>query len=164
MSTTDPQRSSRDVWLVYDGECPVCTTYCRYVRLKEAAGVLHLVDARQPSALLDEVTAMGLDIDQGMVVKLDGNVYYGADAIRVLTLLTTPSGAFNRLNRLVFSTRMGARLAYPVGKAARNVLLRALGIRWIDNLGQARSAAAADPVHPGPATPNDGATGRSARP
>ncbi len=71
-----------DVWLVYDGDCPVCSTWCRYVRLREAVGTLHLVDARQPGALMDQITAAGLDIDQGMVLKFKDVIYYGPDAIQ----------------------------------------------------------------------------------
>lgn len=123
-----------DIWLVYDGECPVCRAYCRYVRIREAAGRLHLVDARQPGPLMDEITAAGLDIDQGMVVKLGGRLYYGQDAIHVLTLLSTQSGIFNRLCYLLFGTRLGARVWYPAGKAVRNLLLKVLGIRYIENL------------------------------
>lgn len=94
-----------DVWLVYDGECPVCNTYCKYMRIREAVGRLHLVDARQPSALMDEITAAGIDIDQGMVVKFQNTLYYAADAIHILTLLSTSSGLLNRLNYLLFSSR-----------------------------------------------------------
>lgn len=126
--------SDQDVWLVYDGECPVCKSYCRYVRIREAVGTLHLVDARQPGALMDEITAAGLDIDQGMVLKLAGQLYYGPDAIHMLSLLGTPSGLFNRLNYRLFGTRLGARLLYPLGKAFRNLLLKLLGIGYIGNL------------------------------
>src|SRR3954468_22329406 len=97
-----------DVWLVYDGECPVCKTYCKYIRVREAVGNLKLVDARQPGILMDEITAAGLDIDQGMVLKFKNVIYYGADAIHMLTLLSTPSGFFNRINYYVFSTKFGA--------------------------------------------------------
>ena len=31
--------------------------------------------------MLDEITALGLDIDQGMVVKMDGGIYYGAATV-----------------------------------------------------------------------------------
>jgi predicted DCC family thiol-disulfide oxidoreductase YuxK len=123
-----------DIWLVYDGECPVCKTYCTYIRVREAAGRLHLVDAREPSALMDEITQAGLDIDQGMVVKIADAMYYGPDAIRVLALLSTPSGVFNRLNYLFFSSTLGAAVFYPLGKAFRTILLKLLGIKYIDNL------------------------------
>lgn len=125
-----------DVWLVYDGECPICTTYCMYARIRDAVGTLHLVDARKPGPLMDEITAAGLDIDQGMVLKLGDTLYYGADAIRMLTLLGTRSGWFNRMAYALFGAPRRARVAYGLGKALRNVVLKVLGIRWIDNLGK----------------------------
>ena len=88
----DGDMNNGDIWLVYDGECPLCRTYCKYVRIRAAAGRLHLVDARQPGPLMDEITAAGLDIDQGMVVKLGGRLYYGPDAIHVLVLAADPAG------------------------------------------------------------------------
>lgn len=127
-----------DVWLVYDGECPVCSSYCRYARVRAAVGQLHLVDARQPSALMAEITAAGLDIDQGMVVKFRDVMYYGPDAIRVLTLLSTGHGLFNRLAYAFFGGERRARIFYPVGKAFRNLVLKVLGIHYIENLKPSR--------------------------
>lgn len=123
-----------DVWLVYDGECPVCKTYCKYIRIREAVGNLHLVDARQPGELMKEITSLGLDIDQGMVLKFKDAIYYGPDAIHMLTLLSTPSGIFNRINYYVFSTKVGSKIFYPIGKAFRTLLLKLLGIRYIENM------------------------------
>jgi len=123
-----------DVWLVYDGECPVCKTYCKYIRIREAVGKLHLVDARESSSIMDEITAAGLDIDQGMVLEFKNAIYYGPDAIYMLTLLSTSSGFFNRVNYYVFSAKIGAKIFYPVGKAFRTLLLKVLGIQYIENL------------------------------
>lgn len=132
MSQNETTRT--DAWLVYDGECPVCKTYCKYIRIREAVGNLQLVDARQPSALMDDITAAGLDIDQGMVLKFKDVMYYGPDAIHMLTLLSTPSGIFNRINYYVFSTKVGAKIFYPIGKAFRTLLLKQLRIKYIENL------------------------------
>lgn len=126
--------NKEDVWLVYDGECPVCKTYCKYIRIREAVGTLHLVDAREPGELMDEITRMGLDIDQGMVLKFKGAIYYGPDAIHMLTLLSTPSGVFNRINYYVFSTKVGSQIFYLLGKTFRTLLLKLLGISYIENL------------------------------
>ena len=123
-----------DAWLVYDGECQVCKTYCKYIRIREAVGNLHLVDARLPSSIMEEITQAGLDIDQGMVLKFKDVIYYGPDAIHMLTLLSTPSGVFNRINYYVFSTKIGASIFYPLGKAFRTLLLKLLGIKYIENL------------------------------
>ena len=128
------QSNKEDVWLVYDGECPVCKTYCKYIRIRKAVGNLHLVDARLPSPIMDEITHAGLDIDQGMVLKFKDAIYYGPDAVHMLTLLSTPSGFFNRVNYYVFSTKLGAAIFYPMGKAFRNLLLKLLGINYIENL------------------------------
>jgi predicted DCC family thiol-disulfide oxidoreductase YuxK len=130
------QDARADAWLVYDGECPVCKTYCKYIRIRDAVGNLQLVDARAPSLLMDEITAAGLDIDQGMVLKFKDAIYYGADAIHVLTLLSTPSGIFNRINYYAFSTKLGAKIFYPLGKAFRRLLLTMLRIQYIKNLQQ----------------------------
>lgn len=123
-----------NAWLVYDGECPVCKTYCKYIRIREAVGNLRLVDARQSSDLMDEITAAKLDIDQGMVLKFRDVIYYGPDAIHMLTLLSTSSGIFNRINYYIFSTKIGARIFYSIGKAFRTLLLKLLGINYIENL------------------------------
>lgn len=131
---TQPEIDKNDVWLVYDGECPLCNAYCKYARINEAVGKLHLVDARQPGPLMDEITAAGLDIDQGMVVKFENVIYYGSEAIRMLTLLSTRSGFFNRMNYYLFGTLGRAGIFYPIGKAFRNLVLKVLGIRYIENL------------------------------
>ena len=39
--------SSDNAKLVYDGECPACDFYCRRVELRDDAGELEIVDARE---------------------------------------------------------------------------------------------------------------------
>jgi hypothetical protein len=99
-------------------------------------GELQIVNAREHSGLLQEVTARGLDIDQGMVLKLDEQLYYGADAIHALALLSTRSGIFNRLNYWLFSSARLSHLVYPVLRSLRNLLLKLLGRHRINNLEQ----------------------------
>lgn len=134
MSMNEQPAAQEDVWLVYDDQCPVCRAYCQRARIADAGGRLRLVDARQPGALMDEITAAGLDIDQGMVLKVGQAMYYGADAMHMLALLSTRAGWFNRVSFLFFGTKWGARVFYPIGKAFRNVLLKLLGISYIENL------------------------------
>jgi len=125
---------AREVYLLYDHECPVCDAYCERVAIRESEGTLQRVDARQPGALMDEVTARGLDIDQGMVLKVDEALYYGADAIHELSLMSTRSGLFNRLNFWGFRFNSLSRLLYPVLRSLRNLLLKILGRSKINNL------------------------------
>jgi len=135
--TMSTDKAHEIAWLVYDGECPVCTNWCRYARIRDTVGELRLVDARKPGELMDEITAAGLDIDQGMVLKFKDVMYYGADAIWMMSLLSTSSGVFNRLNYWFFGSQRRARLFYPLGKAFRNVVLKIMGINYIGNLKKA---------------------------
>ena len=106
------------------------------MRIRKAVGNIALVDARQPSALMDEVTALGLDIDQGMVVKIDDQIYYGSDAINILAILGTRSGAFNRINHYVFKSKAVSAIIYPMLRSYRNAALWLMGISFIKNLEQ----------------------------
>lgn len=123
-----------DIVLVYDRQCPVCEHCVRLVRIRESVGTLRIVDAREPSAVLDEVTALGWDIDQGMVLKLGERLYYGADAIHALALIGSRSGIFNRLNAAIFGSRRLSAMLYPLLRACRNGLLKLLGRKRINNL------------------------------
>jgi predicted DCC family thiol-disulfide oxidoreductase YuxK len=114
-------------WLLYDGECPFCSRYVRHVRLRDAVGQITLANAREHAALVEEVQRLGFTVDTGMVLKLDGNYYHGADCIHALALLTTPSGWFNRINSLVFRSPTISRVLYPVLRTGRNLTLRLLG-------------------------------------
>ena len=100
-------------------------------------GALRLVDAREECAVMDEITRAGLDIDQGMVVKKDGRLYYGSDAINILARMSSRADFFNELTHLTFRSRPVAHVLYPVSRAFRNLFLKTLRKTKINNLGVA---------------------------
>ena len=126
--------SEKEILLVYDKECPACHFYCEIVRIRSDLGNLRLIDAREDGAAMDRITKLGLDIDQGMVLILDEELYYGSDAIHMLSLLGTRSGFFNRLNYWVFRNKRIASVLYPILRSLRNLLLKILGKTKINNL------------------------------
>ena len=135
--TNQPEESRAnhaDTLLVYDKQCPLCDNYCQLVHIRESAGKLVLVDARENSAILREITLAGLDIDQGMVLKFQDRVYYGSEAMHVLSLLSTRSGIFNRINFWVFRSQWLSRVLYPIFRFLRNLFLKAKGVTKINNL------------------------------
>lgn len=117
--------------IVYDGDCPFCSTYVRLMRLREAFGAVRLVDARSNDPILDEIRAARLNLDDGMVLKLDGALYHGDRALHMLALMSTSSGLFNRLTRAAFSSPQLTRRLYPGLVAGRNATLALLGRRKI---------------------------------
>lgn len=125
--------SQPEILLVYDKECPACNAYCQVIR--ESVGDLRIVDARENSEVLKEITAQDLDIDQGMVLKMGEQLYYGADAVHALALISNRSGLLNRLNYWMFKSKMLSSLIYPMLRFFRNLLLKTLGKTKINNLG-----------------------------
>lgn len=125
--------NKEEILLVYDKDCPACDNYCQVVRIRESIGELKIINARENSEVLEEITQLGLDIDQGMVIKMGGVIYYGADAIHALALISSRSGVFNKLNYLLFKSKRVSAVLYPVLRFLRNLLLKILGKTKINN-------------------------------
>ncbi len=128
-----------EIFLVYDKECPACDYYCQVIRLRESVGRLTIIDAREPSDLMDDITARGFDIDQGMVLIVGDQFYYGSDAIHTLALMGSRSGVFNRFNYWMFRSKTISNLVYPILKMLRNLLLKALGKTKVNNLSKPKN-------------------------
>jgi len=136
MQREETANSENGVWFVYDGECPICRYAAHALRIREAAGGLHLVNAREQAEhpLVTEVSAQGFDLDESMVLKYGGRFYRGAEALELMALLGTGAGWFNRMNALLFRFRPVARFCYPLMRAVRNLLLRLKRVDKLRNL------------------------------
>ena len=133
--TPDNKVLSDDDWrLVYDWQCPACSLYCHLIYGGESSGRMRLIDARANSELVNEITAQGFDIDQGMILKMNDRFYYGAEAMHKLALMVGPSTMFNRFNFWIFRSRRRSEWLYPVLRACRNILLKLLRRTKINNL------------------------------
>jgi predicted DCC family thiol-disulfide oxidoreductase YuxK len=121
------QTGEPGAWIVYDGQCPFCSRYVALLRLRDSLGEVRLINARDGGPVVEELERAGVDLDDGMVLKLDDRLYHGHDCIHVLALLSTPSGSFNRINAALFRSPRVARLLYPVLRTGRNAVLRLLG-------------------------------------
>ncbi len=109
--------------IIHDGDCPLCRDYVRRIRLVETVGAVDILDARSADPRVAAAWAAGHDLDAGMLAVLDGRSFHGAEALAVIAGLTTPSGVFNRLNRLVLARPAVARALYPSFRAARRLAL-----------------------------------------
>ena len=118
---------ARLLTVYYDGDCPLCRSYTRMMRLREAIGRVDLVDAREAPDAVSRLSRLGLDLDEGFVVDADGRLYHGADAIHMLAILTAPLGIFHRFNAAIFSRPRLAAFLYPLLVRGRALLLWLLG-------------------------------------
>lgn len=122
-----PADSDTEMRIIYDGECPFCSAYVRLVRLREAVGPVHLVDARAHPELTRDLHRDGIDLNETMVVQYGGETYAGSEAMQMLSLLSSNTGVLNRMMARILRDRGRARLLYPWLRAGRNLTLRLLG-------------------------------------
>ncbi|MCG8559583.1 MAG: DUF393 domain-containing protein [Hyphomicrobiales bacterium] len=116
-----------DIVVVYDGQCVFCNSYIKLMRLRASAGNVVLCDAREDDAAQRVKDSLGLDLDEGMLVLYGGRAYYGADAMHILSSLTSRSNAWNGLTASIFSRHWLARVLYPFLKLGRSLALLVLG-------------------------------------
>ena len=113
--------------ILYDGKCPFCSRYVRYLRLGQAAGDIRLVDARTGGPEVEEARRRRLTLDEGMILILGDAYYHGDEAMHRIVLMSSRTDWFNRLNYLLFKSPRLSKVVYPVLKTIRNVTLRLLG-------------------------------------
>ena len=118
--------------IIYDHQCPFCANYVRLVRLRQAVGALTLISARSADPRVRQLKLQGFDLDRGMAVVMGGTVYFGADALHLVSVLSSATGIFNRINKMVFSSCRAAHLLYPAFRAARRVALKIRGVPPVD--------------------------------
>jgi predicted DCC family thiol-disulfide oxidoreductase YuxK len=117
------------VTIVYDGACPFCSDYVRYQDLRARAEAVELVDARADSQALERYAIIAADLEDGMVVIVDGVQYRGAAAVHTLSKLSrTPRNWWVAAVAVASRPLALSRLLYPVLKLGRRIALTALRI------------------------------------
>ncbi len=120
--------------LIYDGDCPICSSFVRFYKIKAASGDLEIINGRDKNQqIISEINSLGLNLDLGFVVKVDDRFYHGPDASNVLALIGSNSGIFNRINVLIFSSKTLCKIFYPPLRAARNLALWLKGKKQINS-------------------------------
>ena len=114
--------ASTALTIVYDGDCPFCASYVAFARLKTLFQTVDLLNARDHPELVDHYAKQGYDIDRGMIVESDGQIYFGSDAMWAINTLVSPNPALKLMGGRTF-----LKWIYPVLRFGRNTTLRLLG-------------------------------------
>jgi predicted DCC family thiol-disulfide oxidoreductase YuxK len=113
--------------LYYDGDCPFCRSYLRYLDVQEAVGRLNLINIRDQDFQGRDQILLKFDLDEGMLLQLGDTCYHGSSCIHALARLSGRGTVFNRINAFVFRSARRAQWFYPILRAGRNGALRILG-------------------------------------
>jgi predicted DCC family thiol-disulfide oxidoreductase YuxK len=111
-------------FLLYDGECPVCSAYVAMSRLRQLYPDLRVMSARDEPALVTRLRRDGYEINEGMVLSLDRKLYFGPEATRMIAVLGRAAPArWRRMVLAVIGTAPWARPLYPWLNRGRQLLL-----------------------------------------
>lgn len=130
MTTKDLDKNT--LYLIYDGECPLCRSSAHALNIKKAVGNLELINGREPHPAVEAAYAKGLDPDTGIIVIYHDHSYFGADAAHFLALLNSSHRKLNAMTASLFRVKLFAKLLYPVVKAIRRLLLKIKGVGAIE--------------------------------
>jgi predicted DCC family thiol-disulfide oxidoreductase YuxK len=121
----NPNDIHTGVWLVYDGDCPLCHHAAHALRIQQTYGPLHLINARdsQDHPLMRLINAQKYDLDKGMVIYHGGKIYHGKAALSFMGMTSTSHAWYRHITSL-----------YPLLRATRNTLLHLRGKTMIRNL------------------------------
>ncbi len=116
-----------DLYIYYDGCCPVCSRYVAYRRLTEKYNV-SLVDVRLNTSEVKRVLQKqpNLDFNETMAVEVGDTVFAGAEAIRFIEKHSCVTSPLSQFVSLLLSDKTIGPL-YPLLVIFRKTLLFLLG-------------------------------------
>lgn len=113
--------------VIYDGDCPFCSSYVDYCRLKDAFPNVILTNARTVPGRIADFRREGIDINEGMIVIYGGATYFGDRAMAILTQISRSDATFQRFFRFLFRWPFLAVPVYNALRMGRNLTLILLG-------------------------------------
>ena len=116
-----------EILLYYDGECPICRNYKEYLELRKKYDI-RILNARDHLDEMKELERIGCDINQGMILVVDGLVSQGENALGVLFYLSGTKGFCDKLLFRLIQTHEIRICVYPLIKGIRKIMLFLLGV------------------------------------
>ena len=119
--------------IYFDKECYFCNNYTRLIKLKNIGKKVELINLRNAKKVLPWFKNNGYDIDEGMVVTIDENIFFGSKAIYILSTMLEKKSLFNRLTLLFLNNQKKADFLYPYFVKIRNIFLKIKNIKKISH-------------------------------
>lgn len=110
-------------FLLYDGGCPFCKNYVKYQHLKNNFDI-ELLNARDHIDLVNFFYEKKFNIDDGMLLYIDNQIYYGEECLNFISKNAhVRNNIFQKINHLIFKHRILSQLIYPFLKIGRDIAL-----------------------------------------
>ncbi len=119
------------LYLIYDGKCPICSRAAQILRIRKSVGKLEIINARTRHPLVDKAKKEGYNLNEGIIVIYNDELYYGSDAMNIIAMMGSPINFINKLNVVLFRSKRISSILYPIFKFIRRCLLVLLGVQGI---------------------------------
>lgn len=123
---------SNNLTIIYDGDCPICKNYIKYLELKKKFNV-KLINARKEIQFTKKIcNKYNLNINDGMIVIFNNKLYFAGEAIHLLEniTLTKRKTSYSFLN-FFLRIKIISKIMYPFFKFLRTTVLRVIGKKKI---------------------------------
>lgn len=108
--------------LYYDGDCPFCLQFQLYVELRKKVDI-ELRNARDYRLEMQQFKNDGIDINKGLIVLIDGNIFHGAKALNQVQKYLEPKSYLETKFMQIMSAKRLMAVLYPLINVFRKVLL-----------------------------------------
>lgn len=125
--TSDAAPCVPQSYLLYDGECPICTRYIAWSALRRIRPDLMVIDARQAPEQVAALRAEGIEINDSMVLQLGALRLSGAQAFAAINQLNHQRPGFTGALLGWLGRPAVAQRLYPLLALGRRLLLALLG-------------------------------------
>jgi predicted DCC family thiol-disulfide oxidoreductase YuxK len=125
--TPAPKAEPSGNFLLYDGECPVCSQYVAWTSLRTIRPDIELLNARNEPRLVANLRVKGIEINDAFCLSIDGHLIHGAEAMTMVGRIAEPKGLFNQIIFWLLRQKWIVSPAYPILVRARKLLLAILG-------------------------------------
>ena len=116
----------KKIKLYYDEDCPFCNEYSKYVELRQTYDI-EIINARGALDKLKDFKNKGFDINKGMIIEYEDNIFQGSDAIKIIDKYIVKKGIIDRLLSVFIHFPGFKSIIYPLVKIIRLIVLRLLG-------------------------------------
>lgn len=116
----------KKIKLYYDHECPFCKEYSKYVELRKTFDI-EIINAREELEKINAFKNKGFDINDGMIIEYEGDIFQGSDAIKIIDKYILKKSAVDIFLSFIVHIPGFKLIIYPVVKAVRIVTLKILG-------------------------------------
>lgn len=123
-----PSAVGRDeVLVIYDGQCPVCTSFVTRTQVLALGSSIRLVDARHSPGLVAGLRQAGFDLNATFLVATSQDIFVGSEAMSSLSRLDYTSKRWAYLLTATFGDGRRREWLYRLLTRLRRALLLLLG-------------------------------------